>query len=372
MRVQTGFTDLVRGAWRGTPSVPLLPIFGAPMASVSGGSLAAATARSGSLGSIAMPLLRGAAQEGNERDPCGSLAKLDEEVRTFRREAPAGAPLCLGFLPDHCLKRRSGSYSLIVDAIEEQKPEFVQVFAPASNKIIRLIRDCPNAPLVLAQVGSVQEAKRVVNEAKVDVVIAQGNSAGGHGFRYSMGMGTICLAQSVVEIASQADHDCLVLAAGGIVDGRGAAAALVLGCAGAVVGTRLAATSESLWDDQKKQTLVEASGDEFIKCVSYDVLNNKIQSSAETLNNIEWRFPYDACGVVWQDKGSASEEEFWSERNLGSMSLGDTKKYLSDHITLSGEGVGSIKSVRDAEDVLLEIGDDLGLAIKRAQDLLIE
>merc|ERR1711959_119433 len=70
-------------------------------------------------------------------------------------------------------------------------------------------------------------------------------------------------------------------------------------------------------------------------------MNNKIQSSAETLNGIEWRFPYDACGVVWQDKGSASEEKFWSERNLGSMSLGDTKKYLSDHITLSGEGVGS-------------------------------
>merc|ERR1719158_2664951 len=140
------------------------------MASVSGGSLAAATARSGSLGSIAMPLLRGAAQ-GNERDPCGSLAKLDEEVRTFRREAPAGAPLCLAFLEDHVLQRRSGSYSLIVDAIEDHRPEFVQVFAPASNKIIRLMRDCPNAPLVLAQVGSVQEAKRVVNEAKVDVVI---------------------------------------------------------------------------------------------------------------------------------------------------------------------------------------------------------
>ncbi|MBO0518009.1 nitronate monooxygenase, partial [Streptomyces beijiangensis] len=75
-----------------------------------------------------------------------------------------------------------------------------------------------------------------------DVIVAQGTESGGHGARH--GRSTLPFVPLVVDLAGPVP----VLAAGGIADGRGVAAALALGAAGALIGTRFQATAEALVD----------------------------------------------------------------------------------------------------------------------------
>ncbi len=107
---------------------------------------------------------------------------------------------------------------------------------------------------VFEQIGSVDDAKRAVGDG-VDVVVAQGLEAGGHNYAT---LPTFALVPLVADAVAPA----LVLAAGGIADGRGLAAALMLGADGVWVGTRLVATDESGAHDGYKARLVAAAGTE--------------------------------------------------------------------------------------------------------------
>jgi NAD(P)H-dependent flavin oxidoreductase YrpB (nitropropane dioxygenase family) len=103
---------------------------------------------------------------------------------------------------------------------------------------------------VMLQVGSADEARRAA-DAGVDIIIAQGMEAGGH-VRGQVGL--VPLLASVV----QAVPTVPVLAAGGITDGRGLAAALALGADGVWVGTRFVASEESEAHPDYKKRLIEA------------------------------------------------------------------------------------------------------------------
>lgn len=104
---------------------------------------------------------------------------------------------------------------------------------------------------VWEQVGSVEDAKSAVADG-IDLVIAQGSEAGGHNYGTA---GTVALTPAIVDAVGDR---ALVLAAGGIADGRGLAAALMLGADGVWVGTRFVATQESAVADEYKQRLVAA------------------------------------------------------------------------------------------------------------------
>src|SRR5262249_32644656 len=92
----------------------------------------------------------------------------------------------------------------------------------------------------------------------VDIIIAQGGEAGGH-VRGTTGLYT--LLPRMVDAVSPAP----VIAAGGIADGRGMAAALCLGAAGVCVGTRLVATLESNAHDEYKRRITEASEEDIAR-----------------------------------------------------------------------------------------------------------
>ena len=91
--------------------------------------------------------------------------------------------------------------------------------------------------------------------AGADVIIAQGRDAGGHS---GVTRGTIGLVPAVVDAVGPIP----VVAAGGIADGRGLAAALSLGASGVSMGARFTATRESLWDQAMKEKAVASSGDQ--------------------------------------------------------------------------------------------------------------
>jgi nitronate monooxygenase/enoyl-[acyl-carrier protein] reductase II len=94
-------------------------------------------------------------------------------------------------------------------------------------------------------------------EAGADVIVAQGGEAGGHGGWVS----TMVIVPEVVDVAG----DTPVVAAGGIADGRGLDAALVLGAQGVLVGTRLVASAEMGVDVAWKQRIVEADALDAVK-----------------------------------------------------------------------------------------------------------
>jgi enoyl-[acyl-carrier protein] reductase II len=105
------------------------------------------------------------------------------------------------------------------------------------------------------QVHTVAQA-RAAAERGVDVVIAQGSEAGGQGM--AAGVGALALVPQVIDAVAPIP----VLAAGGVADGRGLAAALVLGAAGANVGTRFLASEESgAGAPWKRQILASESED---------------------------------------------------------------------------------------------------------------
>jgi nitronate monooxygenase len=130
--------------------------------------------------------------------------------------------------------------------IEEQVPVFVGALGtPAA--FAEALHDA--GIIVMSVVGSTKQAVQVARDG-ADVVIAQGTEGGGH----TGHVGTLALLPQVLDAV-----DVPVVAAGGIGDGRGLAAALVMGCQGAWVGTRFLATVESGLADWQKAELLAAA-----------------------------------------------------------------------------------------------------------------
>lgn len=133
--------------------------------------------------------------------------------------------------------------------VEERVPVYA---AGLGNPGPWLDRLHANGTKVMAVVGAVKHALQVANSG-IDLIVAQGHDGGGH----NSPVGTMALIPQVVDaIAGRIP----VLGAGGISDGRGIAAAMMLGAEGAWIGTAFLATDEAGIEDFQKEAIVE-SGD---------------------------------------------------------------------------------------------------------------
>jgi nitronate monooxygenase len=200
------------------------PIALAPMGRVAGGRLAAAVSEAGGLGLVG----------GGYGEPAWLRAEL-------------------GLVK--ALTRRPWGVGLITWSVDRSIVELILGFEP--HAVMLSFGDPgPYAPLVRSAgsklVCQVQdlEGARQAQAAGAHLIIAQGTEAGGHGG----GRATLPLVPAVVDAVAPTP----VIAAGGIADGRGLAAALMLGAAGVLIGTRFYASEESLAHAQAKQRIVEA------------------------------------------------------------------------------------------------------------------
>ena len=112
-------------------------------------------------------------------------------------------------------------------------------------------------------VGSIGEAKRAA-DAGFDLIVAQGREAGGHVCGH---IGTMALLPQVVDAIAPLP----VLAAGGIADHRGVAAAAALGAAGVWVGTRFLAATEANIHDDYRARVIACSGDDTLYSQLFDI-----------------------------------------------------------------------------------------------------
>jgi len=206
------------------------PIFSAPMAFAAGGALAAAVSRAGGLGLIG----------GGYGDP----AWLEEQFA-----AAAGERIGVGFITWSLAKSPA-----LLTGVLKHRPAAVMLSFGDPEPFAREIRDAGAA--LICQCQEMAHVKDAV-DAGADLVVAQGTEAGGHGAL----RGTLSLVPEVADYLAAHAPDTLLLAAGGIADGRGLAAALMLGADGVLVGTRLWASSEALVKQAHLRAIVETPGD---------------------------------------------------------------------------------------------------------------
>jgi nitronate monooxygenase len=137
---------------------------------------------------------------------------------------------------------------IAVATVEKFRPCAAWLFAPRESLTefdvwSRKIRQVSPETQIWIQIGTLGESRQLLQSLeKPDVVVIQGSESGGHG-RATDGMGLMSLFPEVAD--AMADSKITLVAAGGIADGRGVAAALCLGASGVVMGTRFLAASEA-------------------------------------------------------------------------------------------------------------------------------
>lgn len=296
------------------------PVLSAPMALAGGGALAAAVTRAGGLGLIgggygdADWLRTQYAAAGNTRTGCGfitwSLAKQPHLLGDVLARQPAALMLSFG-----------------------DPTPFASEVATAG---VPLICQCQN-------LGHV----RTAIEVGAAIIVAQGAEAGGHGHN----RGTLPLVPEVADLLARESPQTLLLAAGGIADGRGLAAALMLGADGVLVGTRFWASREALVHPNHHAAAMAATGDETVRSPLPDIARR-----------LDWPRPFDirvsdnAFIARWRDReadlraGIEDEAPAYREAFIA----GDPDKAA----VVFGEAAGLISDIPSAGEIVARMVDE--------------
>ncbi len=216
--------------------------------------------------------------------------------------------------------------------------------------------------IVLVTVGSANEAADAV-ESGADVVVAQGWEAGGHVWST---VSTLALVPRVVDAVAPVP----VIAAGGIADGRGLAAVIALGAAGAWIGTRFLATSEAVIHPDYQQRLLAATETDTFFGTLFDVgwpdaphrvLRNSTVDSWEMAGRpLAGNRPGETDTPAAMTDGAPINRYASSTPRAGMT--GDTEP-LSNW---AGQGVGLVTRVQPAAEVIHEIVSDAEQVLRRA------
>ena len=216
------------------------PILGAPMSGgIAGADLAAAISEAGGFGLIGAMTT-------------GGTDWLREQIHRVREKTKN--PFGVGFISSF-----PGLEALVQVALEEHVTAVSHSFSDPTPYVASAHMA---GVKVIAQVQTVVQAVTAAT-AGVDVLVAQGTEAGGH----TGHSGTLPMVTAVVDVAG----DIPVLAAGGIADGRGLAAVLMLGAEGVWMGTRFYASKEAGAGNWEKERMVQAGTDDTVFTKVYDL-----------------------------------------------------------------------------------------------------
>jgi NAD(P)H-dependent flavin oxidoreductase YrpB (nitropropane dioxygenase family) len=217
---------------------------------------------------------------------------------------------------------------------------------------------------VCDQVGSVSAAKRA-KDAGVDFIIAQGVEAGGH---IAGTVTTMVLTPRVVETVAPTP----VVAAGGIADGRGLAAALALGAQGVLIGTRFIASAESYAHDLYKSKLLAACEEDTVRTTLFG--NGWPNAYVRTL-----RTPFVERWLPDEQRGSEQrpDEPIIGEVTLGGMRVPlprfggipparDATGDLESMDFLLGQSAGLVREIKPAAAIVRELVEEAARIIKDA------
>ena len=290
------------------------PIVLGPMGGVSGGRLAAAVSNAGGLG-----LVGGGYGEA-------TWLRTELALAAGGTDAPWGAGLITW-----------SATPAILDLVLSYHPHAVMLSFGDPAPYVAAIRSA-GCKLIL-QVQDLEQA-RVARDAGADLIVAQGTEGGGHGGRRA----TLPLVPAVVDAVAPIP----VVAAGGIADGRGLAAALMLGAHGALLGTRFYATPEALGLDAAKQRIADAGGHETLRTNVFDIVRGYHWPSGVTGRALRNRF---MARWVGDESGLAADIEVQRAAFKAAAEEGDFETAM----VWAGEAVDLIHSVESAATLVAQI-----------------
>jgi len=294
-----------------------IPILQAGMARSTTPQLVAAVSNAGGLGII------------------GGLGRTPDELRNEIREVRELTDRPFGV--NHVVCRIDKA------AVQMTLAQRVPVLSLAWGRATDLTYQAHEAGIkVVHMVNTPEEAGQVASDG-ADVIVAQGTEGGGH-----VGtMSTMSLVPQVVDIVGGVP----VLAAGGIADGRGLAAALMLGAQGALIGTRFLATPEAKGRGHSKDVILNALGSQTLASKFYDDILGIVWPGAlvRAINHPlldEWADRPQEWALVAEQLRPALEAAITS----GDFVLAGESAGLVHDIVPAGELV--MRIAREAEDLL--------------------
>jgi nitronate monooxygenase len=224
------------------------PILLAPMDVVSGAKLTAAVSHAGGFG-----ILGGG---------YGEETWLRREMELLSGLFPGDErPFGIGFITWSLAKRPK-----LLDLALEAKPRAIMLSFGDPRPFADRIRKA--GALLICQVQSEAMAQEAL-DAGADVLVAQGTEAGGHGASRT----TFDIVPAIADLVK---GQVPVIAAGGIADGRGLAASLMLGAAGVLLGTRFYASLEADGHEEAKKRICLASSGDTVRGLIFDISRNNV------------------------------------------------------------------------------------------------
>jgi nitronate monooxygenase len=330
-------------------------IVNAPMADFAGGDLAAAVSGAGGLGMI------GSAWDTDNVDRhLTRVVELLSGTAVQGRDGllPVGVGLLIFLLGD---KRGD-----MLAVLAKHRPAVVWLFAEPSlaayAAYARELRAAIPGVQVWIQTSSAAAALEIARNARPDVLVMQGADAGGHG--WARGAGIVSLVPETRDVlareglllllgAGAASGETAVAASGGIVDGRGAAAAVALGADAIIMGTRFLGSQEVNIHPAYRQQVLDArdGGQATVRSQVFDELRGP------TI----WPAAYDGRAIV-----SSSYEDHVSGVDIGQIRERYAEVVKQDDkgwgesrraAVWAGTGVGLVNDVRPAADIVREVRD---------------
>jgi enoyl-[acyl-carrier protein] reductase II len=207
----------------------------------------------------------------------------------------------------------------------------------------------------IQQVHTVGQA-RAAAERGVDVIIAQGSEAGGQGM--VAGVGAMALVPAVVDAVAPIP----VLVAGGVADGRGLAAALVLGAAGANVGTRFLASEEAGADAGWKRRIVGIEPEDAVRFETWSAFMPARPGPG--YDGVVPRVIRTDFVAEWEQRSDAARDEAERLRTEVMTAIGEGRAHELTPFT--GQSAGLVHDVRPAAEIIRAMVEEAERALARA------
>jgi len=302
-----------------------IPLFNAPMTPQAGGALARAVAQAGAFGMLGF--------DEDETD-AEIAAQLDLLALAPRPRFGIG-------LAAWVLER---SPHLLATAIAA-KPDVISISFGDPAPYAKRVRDA--GILLASQVQSRARAQQAI-DAGVDILVAQGTEAGGH----TGAVGTLPLLQIVLDMT-----DRPVLAAGGIATGRGFAAVIAAGAAGAWVGTPFLLATESRSTAQARERILAADETQTVLTSLFDRLQSKpwpVEFRGRALRN--------AFETEWHGR-----EDELDEAARARFQTAKAARDLDVAHVYAGESVGLLRAERPAGEIVRTLANDAGACLRAVE-----